>query len=152
MGLFVAFIFHLRLPEFKLNKEQKLEVRGSTSLSDLPELQEEADSIFSYTSVLRIMCFGDPGGHIYAKGNEVFTICYPCWTLNSDHLSMQISQNCRGGKWPLEIIESSLLLMQLPYGSLPRKASRHFLSVSREGNNACKQSSLGAKIKLWENS
>jgi len=78
VGLFVAFIFHLRLPEFKLNKEQKLEIRGSTSLSDLPELQEEADSIFSYTSVLRIMCFGDPVGHIYAKGNEVFTLRYPC--------------------------------------------------------------------------
>ena len=34
------------------------------------------------------------------------------------------SQNCRGWKGPLEIIESNLLLKQVPYSRLHRQASR----------------------------
>ena len=53
---------------------------------------------------------------------------------DSMFLDFTESQNCRGWKEPLGIIESNLPLKQVPYSRLHRKASTQVLNISREGD------------------
>jgi len=74
------------------------------------------------------------------------------YNANTSVFQLTGSQNHRKG--PLEIIESSPLLQQVPYSGLHREVSSWVLNISREGDSmaslgSLSQCSVTLKVKIF---
>lgn len=81
-------------------------------------------------------------GHSARALRWIFKIFF-CSAFHKEDLeAFEESQNCRGPKGLLEMVESNHLLRQVPCSRLHRRASRGIFNISREGDPTAPLGSL----------